>query len=517
MVKMNQIPQIYLLLFIFTFVGCKKTKDNPKFNNKPNVIPAIQEWKSEIGFFKLSKSSKISIDDTNQDLAQTFADDLNILTGLTVQVGDNGASNGDIAIVIDSMSSSLSKEAYSVKIGNNIHIKASDKSGAFYATQTLLQILSQDSLHTNIPKGEINDFPKITERAFMLDIGRKYFSMNYIKKTIRNMAWYKLNVFHIHFSDWSGFRLKSDKFPELASEQAYSKTEIREIQDYAKKYNVMVVPEIDLPAHATEIIKYNSKFGFECESLLTARWLPDSINIAKKGWILNVTKPETRTFISELLDEFIPLFDAPYFHIGGDEWQYDDQKYACNELMEYTKKRGFKYPGDVYVEWINEVNKQVKSYGKTTQIWNWWRFSPSENQQNKTSIQPDMDIIVNVWNKPREQEILDDGYNVIITPEEGLGALYITPGSKGVKAGDYGYFDSKANYENWEPEIHDQIRGYKVCMWTDVVEKMEDTWFDQFADKPKAVFAEKVWGKKGSKNIEDFFERVSLTGLAPVK
>ncbi|UOB16041.1 beta-N-acetylhexosaminidase [Abyssalbus ytuae] len=506
---------IYSLFLTLIFISCKNPEKNLAYNDRPNVIPAIQKWEPAKGFFTLTSTSQIKVDKNHKDLAKTFADDLNLLTGINVPVENNNILKAAINIIIDSTDISLSKEAYSISIDDNIHIKASNKSGAFYATQTLLQILKQDSLHVTIPKGKITDFPMIKERAFMLDIGRKYFSMDYIKKTIRNMAWYKQNVFHIHFSDWCGFRLKSDKFRGLASDKAYSKAEIREIQDYAKKYNIMVVPEIDLPAHATEILKYNPNFGFKCESMQTSGWLPDSVNVAKKGWILNITKPEVRTFVAELLDEFIPLFDAPYFHVGGDEWQYDEQKHACDELMQYTKKRGFEHPGDVYVEWINEINKQVKSYGKTTQIWNWWRFSPNAEKQNKTSIQPDLDIVINVWNRSRQKEILKDGYNVILTPETGLGSLYITPGSNGKKAGDYGYFDSKYNYETWEPITHEQIRGYKICMWADNVENREDTWFDKFADLPKAVFSEKVWGKKTSKKIEDFYKRVELIGLAP--
>lgn len=514
---MKIFTKINLILLTLICVSCNNTEKQLPLNKKPNTIPSIQEWQASKGLFKLSSSSSIHVNQANQLLAETFTEDLKIITGLNIPIKNSNGDKGDVSIVIDTTNTILTKDAYIINIGNKIEITASNKSGAFYATQTLLQAFVQDSLRSRIPKGKITDFPKIKERAFMIDIGRKYFSMDYIKKTIRNMAWYKQNVFHIHFSDWSGFRLKSDKFPGLASEQAYSKADIREIQDYAKKYHVMVVPEIDLPAHATEIIKYNPDFGYKCESMQTARWLPDSVNVAKKGWILNVSKLETRTFIKELLDEFIPLFDAPYFHIGGDEWQYDDQKLACDELMEYAKSKGFKYPGDVYVEWINEINAQVKSYGKTTQIWNWWRFSPNKKSQNNTSIQPDKDIVINVWNKPRESDILKDKYNVILTTETGIGALYITPGSKGEKPGDYGYFDSKHIYEIWEPVIHEQIQGYKVCLWTDQVETKKDEWFDQFADKPKAVFAEKVWGTKDSETVTHFFERMDKIGLAPNK
>jgi hexosaminidase len=228
-----------------------------------------------------------------------------------------------------------------------------------------------------------------------------------------------------------------------------------------------------------------------------------------------MTKPEVRRFITTLLDEFIPLFDAPYFHIGGDEWQYDNQKLACEELVTYAESLGFDEPGDVFVSWINEINTQVKSYGKTTQIWNWWRFSPNDELQNRTTIQPDKDIVINVWNQSRKEQILEDGYQVIISPEVGEGALYISPGFNGTNPGDYGYFDNKYNYEQWNPALNSQIQGYKICMWSDRVEDKPDSWFDQFAERPKAIFAEKTWGTKSASKIEDFIIILETIGLSP--
>lgn len=512
---MRFLKVLIALAVVCSIWSCEKSVDEGQLNSKPSVIPAIQEWKSDRGFFKVSSKTTIGVHGDGLSAGLLFSEMVNSANGLKLEVSTNGNDDSDIIFSLTANDPELGDEGYLINIGEKIVIEANALSGLFYGSQTLMQMLVQDSLKNCIPKGKIRDYPLVKERAFMIDIGRKYFSMDYIKKTIRNMAWYKLNVFHIHFTDWSGFRLKSDKFPGLASSQAYSKEEIREIQDYAEKYHVMVVPEIDLPAHATEILRYNPSFGFECESMLTAKWLPDSVNETKDGWMLDITKPEVRQFVTELFDEFIPLFDAPYFHIGGDEWQFDNQKEACPELMKFTKDRGYEYPGDIYVEWINEVNKLVKSHGKTTQIWNWWRYSSGEKLQNKTSIQPDNDIIITVWNKPRQNTILADGYKVIITPEEGIGALYITPGLKGAKPGDYGYFDCRYNYEEWQPVINPQIIGYKVCLWTDAAEHMKDEWFDQFVDKPKAVLAEKTWGKTGSADMEDFFIKMDKIGLNP--
>ena len=117
--------------------------------------------------------------------------------------------------------------------------------------QSLLQLFAQDR---NLQRGSIRDFPRFGERGFMIDAGRQYFEIAYIESLIRKLAWMKMNFIHLHFTEWQAFRLKSDLFPGLAPEQSYSKEDIRRIQEYAATYHIMVVPEIDLPAHAIQEI-----------------------------------------------------------------------------------------------------------------------------------------------------------------------------------------------------------------------------------------------------------------------
>jgi hexosaminidase len=157
---------------------------------------------------------------------------------------------GDLVFTLNANDETLGAEAYQMDISRQVLIKAKTTKGAFYGMQSLLQLFEQDN---KIQYGFIHDFPKYTERGFMIDLGRKYFEIEYIETLIRKMAWMKMNFIHLHFTEWNGFRLKSDLFPGLAAEQSYSKEEIRRIQDYAAKYRVMVVPEIDLPAHSTTI------------------------------------------------------------------------------------------------------------------------------------------------------------------------------------------------------------------------------------------------------------------------
>lgn len=514
---MKILGSLMAALIITGLVACSSS-DEKESNVLPDLVPAVKQWQGGKGFLQLEKNSRIESASVDFNLA-VFIEDVKMISGISLNAETSSERQSDIIFSVDNSLSAAGNGAYVIDIAEQVRVTAADASGLFYASQTLLQLLQQQQDKRRLPKGVIHDHALLADRGFMIDVGRKYFEMDYIKRTLRTMAWYKLNTLHLHFTEWSGFRLQSDKFPDLASRQSYSKADLREIQDYAARYNIMVIPEIDLPAHATHILRWNPDFNYSCESMLTTpvgtAWLPKSVNEEKAGWMIDVTNAEALQMVTDLFEEFIPLFDAPYFHIGGDEWQYDDQKWACPELVTAMTEKGYSQPGDLFVEWINNINAVVKAHGKTTQIWSWWNYSPTPERQNVTSIHPDKDIVVKVWNKEARESIIDMGYPVIISLEDGPGALYSTPGLNGRAPGEYGYFDSTYNYETWSPETGPQILGYRMCLWADGAEDKPDDWFAPFVDKPLMVFSEKSWGEQGSKTLDDFLNRVKRIGSPP--
>jgi len=483
------------------------------------VVPALREWVPEEGSLRLSPEFRVAVNVRQQtpllDTADTFRADLLAISGLSLPFTTAAmARDGDIYLTLGADDSGVGDEGYVLEIGNGVVVRANTVAGVFYGLQTVLQMLQQDPSKVTLPRGKARDFPTQAIRGLMIDAGRKYWQMEYLERTIRQLAWHKMNYLHLHFTEWSAFRLVSDTYPGLAADDAYTKADIRRLQDLARHYHVMIVPEIDLPAHATAITDFNPDLAFQCESLRRASWQGDDANEENRAWLLDATRQEVRDWVRALLDEFIPLFDGPYFHIGGDEWQYDDEKNACPELVAAIQAAGYSRPGDLFVEWINEINEQVKSHGKQTQIWNWWRYTPDIQRQNVTSIQPAGDILVNVWNQPRQDAILAEGYDAILSQGSGEGALYVTPGY-GKELGDYGFFDSRFIYEDWEPLVHPQVRGYKMCIWADGEERRRDEWFDRYADWPKAVLADRLWGGPRAASFEEFTSRVARVGPAP--
>src|SRR5258708_2111996 len=129
---------------------------------------------------------------------------------------------------------------------SSVTLSASTEDGVFYGTWTLLQLLKQG---LTLKGGVARDWPDYPQRGLMIDVGRQYFSVPWLESHIRDLAYLKYNFFHLHFSDNFGFRLESERHPEIVSTQYYTKAEIHALHTLANKYHVTIVPEIDVPGH----------------------------------------------------------------------------------------------------------------------------------------------------------------------------------------------------------------------------------------------------------------------------
>ncbi|MFE5256860.1 family 20 glycosylhydrolase [Streptomyces coelicoflavus] len=472
-------------------------------NPAPAVVPSLQEWRGGLGDWRLTRHSRVVVPPAGTDeltaTARTFASDLSALAGRGIPVAEGVPRRGDVFLTTRTKDRALGQEGYRLTSASALTIEAPTPTGVFYGTQTVQQILKADPGRSRVPRGTARDWPRTGQRAQMLDVGRKFFPVSYLKSQIRLMAWQKLNTFHLHLTDWRGFRIRTEKFPGLAAEESYSAADLRELQDYARRYHVEIIPEVDLPGHATPITTYDPLLRFSCESMDKAQWPGGE----RGGWTLDITKEHTRGFVRELLDEIIPMFDSEYFHVGGDEIGYDPAKYACPELVAYQKERGFAYPGDVFVDFLNSLNRQVRGHGKTTEAWEWWNV-----YGQKSSIAPAKDIVFDTWVSDDPSALAEQGYRVVATPEQ---RLYVSPGF-GRRIGDYGYVDVRAVYEDYAFPAPDNVTGYKVARWSDKAEERSPEWFDFFARRPLQILAERTWGGPRSATVWEFFARADAIG-----
>ncbi|CEN37426.1 Beta-N-acetylhexosaminidase (fragment) [Capnocytophaga canimorsus] len=159
-------------------------------NTKPFVIPELSQWQQGKGNFTISEKTSISADMKSAEVAQAFTDDFKTMFGKNLKVNN---SKSDIHFEIHSdILKDKGEEAYQIEIGQQIKVSANSTKGLYWATRTLLQ-LSEQSF--DLPCGTIIDYPQYPLRGFMLDVGRKFFTIDYLKSVVKLMAYYKMNTF----------------------------------------------------------------------------------------------------------------------------------------------------------------------------------------------------------------------------------------------------------------------------------------------------------------------------------
>lgn len=458
----------------------------------PDVVPAVREWRGATGVLSLTSTSRIVIDSPRfAEMADRFRADLMIITGFDLQVADGTQPRpGDIHLVGRPIE--MAAEGYVLEITDHVRLAGGSDAGVFYGTQTLLQLLRSTPGRRRLPRGQVRDWPRFAERGLLLDVGRKYWSPDYIVQTIRQLAYLRMNTIQLHFSDDNAFRLVSDHYPELAAPLAYSKADIRRFEEAANRCHVTIIPEIEMPSHSAAILESRPELGFGCASLT--------------GSTLDVTKPEARQFARDLINEFAPLFAGPEFHIAADEYPTGEAQSRCAELARYAQQHGLGSPADVFVDFINDLNQTVRSNGKKMVIWNWWDVDqvPTTN--------PDPSIKIEAWTTAAEssgdhspQKYLDLGYEVVVSPSD---LLYVTPGFPLLP-------DPRYLYEAWTPQEHPRLAGYQLSVWAnDAIERTEDS-FDACLRRPLEILADRLWGGPRMGSVADFYARADRIGTAP--
>ena len=378
----------------------------------PNVVPALREWTSGEGAFELGPRSRIVVPVKDRRLlvpvAMTFATDLWTLTGRKLPVVSSRgarARRGDVRLALGTGDAQLGREGYRLQVGRRVLIAANRAGGAFYGTRTFLQLLRQDRA---VPAGTARDWPRYPERGLMVDIGRKHFSLDWLRAHIRELSYLKLNQLHLHFSDNQGWRIESERHPEVVSRQHLTKDQVRSLVALAERYQVRIVPEIDMPGHMQAALAAHPEL-----QLRDAFGQPMSSN-------LDYSKPEARRFARELVEEYASLFPGPYFHIGADEYLFigplplfatplDFAPYP--QLEAYARERFGPNAGvkDGIRAFVNELDGVVHARGKRLRIWN-----DGIGGAGVVSVNPD--VVIEWWRDSEgtdPDELIAHGHRVL--------------------------------------------------------------------------------------------------------
>jgi len=347
-----------------------------------DIIPLPSQVVASPGFFYFSGSTMLN---PNQNIAlpgylQTY------LKQKQTSLNANGSKN---EVIFDISNQGIS-EGYELKITpNKIHITGNDEKGLFYGLQSFIQLLQHQPLSNgsvSLPCQTITDQPRFGYRGIMLDAGRYFQPVSYIKELLDIMAAYKFNTFHWHLTEDQGWRVEIEKYPKLMSKAAwrsetvighlnqkpriydgtrhggyYTKADIREIVAYAAERKIMVIPEIEMPGHATAAVAAYPELGCTGKILeVPTEW----------GVKEDVYCPSEATFkfLEDVLTEIIPLFPSPYIHIGGDECPKKQWK-ESDLAQSVMRREGLKNEDELQSYFIRRMEGFLKTKGKKLIGW----------------------------------------------------------------------------------------------------------------------------------------------------
>ena len=420
-------------------------------NAKPFVIPELKSWTGGKGTYLVTPQTVLSAAPELHALSHDFCGQLESVLGTPLMMTDDAAIGGiRLELTTDDLLTDAN-EAYRILISpEGVRVEGGSVRSLRWGCQTVLQLLEQNR---SLPCGTIVDEPEYAVRGFMLDVGRKFFDLDFIRSTLAMMSYYKMNVLHIHLNDngfkqfygddwdktYAAFRLESERYPGLTAKDGhYTKEEFRALQKEAnERYGVTIVPEIDVPAHSLSFAHYMPELGSD-------KYGKDH---------LDLFNPKTYEVLDNLFDEYLsgddPVFVNQYVHIGTDEYSNKDQK-VVEQFRAFT---------DHYI-------RKVEEYGKRAAVW-----GSLTHARGETPVKVD-DVLMYCWSKDYAltSEMINIGYDVIAIPDNWT---YIVPAAGYY----YDYLNIGALYNRWTPAVatanevfeerHPQIKGGMFAVWND--------------------------------------------------
>lgn len=258
-------------------------------------------------------------------------------------------------------------ESYHLNVTKTkIELNANSEKGVHYGLETLLQLVKSNEGNWGILSVKISDSPRFPWRGLMIDVSRHWIPKEVILRNLDAMASMKLNVFHWHLSDYQGFRVASKVFPklhEMGSEgDYYTQADIVEVVAYAADRGIRVVPEFDVPGHATSwLVGYP-----ELASAPGPYELETRFGIATP--VLDPTKEHTYEFLDQFIAEMATLFPDDYFHIGGDEVNPNDWN-ENKEIQKFMRDNAIKDVHELQAYFNIRLQKIVAKHGKIMMGW----------------------------------------------------------------------------------------------------------------------------------------------------
>ena len=509
------------LFAVVLFTACR-----PAATVKGNldVIPQPQEivLARDTTPFIIDRSTTIVYPATNEKMHRTadfLATFIKEMTGTEVRVSDKEKSSNAIILAVDSTMGH--PEGYKLQITpEKVLLTGGSEAGVFYGIQTIhkaLPILKDGKVAAALPAGTVTDFPRFRYRGFMIDVGRHFFPVSYLKQMIDLMALHNINYFHWHLTEDQGWRIEIKKYPKLTEIGSkrdstiidwetkkfdgkphsgfYTQDEAREIVRYAADRFITVVPEIDLPGHTTAALASYPELGCTggpYKVLCSFGVFPD---------VLCAGNDQTLQFTKDVLDEIMDIFPSEYIHIGGDECPKSRWE-KCPKCQAKIKELGIKTlpkhskENQLQTYFMSELEKEINAHGRRMLGWDEvleGGLTPNSTIMSWRGIQGGI-------------EAARQHHDVIMTP---IQRLYFSNPRINKMTG-FEWMNRVYNFEPVPAELTDAekkfVIGTQGCIWT---EWTADSTKMEWQILPRmAALSEIQWTLPEHKNFEHFMERL---------
>lgn len=472
---------------------------------EPQVLPLLQHWSGSDGSFTLTSSARIVVDPAQAPAlggdARTFANDLAALGAGKIPVVVGTPDPGDISLTAGSDGAG---EGFALTVTpGGLTIDGDGPAGTFYGEQAVEQMIKAAPGHATVAAGTDRDEPSQSERGLMIDTARKYWSVTSIEQVIRRLAWMRMNTLHWHITDSEFFRLDLPGYPGLAAARSYTPSDIQQVESYAARYHVRLLPEVDIPGHSTALTAYRPSLRWTCPSM-NEIISPGRID---PGFTVDITKPANVAFLDGLVQSVVRLFPAaPVIHLGGDETPQTALQAQCPELTGYAAQYGYAKTEDVFLAFENHLDDLVRADSKRLEIWGWWPQAGGSG-----SVTLNKDVLVQAW-LGDESSFIAQGYDVVVSNEHSL--LYVVP-KYAPGTGNGNYIPDDGSLWDYSVNPSPQVAGAEMAEWGDNAYTMPDAYPLNYLRRPLQVFSAVAWGSPRSGSYLDYEQMADAIGTPP--
>ena len=413
-------------------------------------------------------------------------------------------------------SKKMAPESYRLEVRKDgVRITSADDAGAFYAQQTLAQMISEDNGVKEVQCCVVNDCPRFSYRGLHFDVSRHFRSLDFLKKQIDAMALYKMNRMHIHLTDAAGWRMEIEAYPKLTSFAAwrpqqkwkdwwygdrlyveegtegayggyYTKDQMRELVEYARQRHIEVIPEIEMPGHSEEVLAAYPELSCKGTAYSQGEFC--------------VGNEETFRFLETVLEEVMEVFPSEMIHIGGDEANKAHWK-ECPKCQQRMQAEGLADVDELQSYLIKRIARFVESKGR--RIVGWDEILDGGLAQGAT--------VMSWRGEEGGIEAMRMGHDVIMTPGRYcyLDHTQAAPFKEPESIGGYLPLDSVYVYDpaSKTMDLPGRLLGIQGNLWSEYV--VTDS-HAEYMYWPRALaIAETGWSQPHRKDLGDFRRRAS--------